>query len=68
MQAKDQNLKSRKIFLFCLLTVGFAVLISNLIGKNAADDTTDLLLVVLSGALLVISIVIVDSGQKVTME
>lgn len=57
MQKNDEK-KGSRFFLFCLLAVGFAVLVSNLLGKNVADVTSDLILTLLSGALLVLSLVI----------
>ena len=58
MQTNLENLKGNKFFLFCLLAVGFAVLTSNIISKQAADVTTDFLYMPVSGGLLVISTII----------
>lgn len=54
----ELELKSNKFFLFCLLVVAFAVLISNIISKDVANATVDILLVPLSGGLLAVSIII----------
>jgi len=58
MQAENENVRRNKLFVFCLLSVGFAVLISNIISKDVANVTTDFLMAVLSGGLLVLSIII----------
>ena len=58
MQAENENVRRNKLFVFCLLSVGFAVLISNIISKDVANITTDFLMAVLSGGLLVLSIII----------
>lgn len=58
MQSKDGQLRNNRFFLFCFLAVGFAVLISNIAGKDVAYITTDSLLVILSGGLIVLSVII----------
>ena len=58
MQTNLEDLRSSKFFLFCLLAVGFAVLISNIISKQIANVTTDLLYIPVSGGLLVLSTII----------
>ncbi len=58
MQTNLENIRSNKFFLFCLLAIGFAVLISNVVGKEIANLTTDFLYVPLSGGLLILSIII----------
>lgn len=57
MQTNLEDLRSNKFFLFCLLAVGFTVLISN-VSKQIADVTTDILYIPVSGGLLVLSIII----------
>lgn len=58
MQTNLENLKGNKFFLFCLLAVGFAVLISNIISQQIANVTTDILYMPVSGGLLIISAII----------
>jgi hypothetical protein len=54
-----EKIKDNKFFLFCLLATGFAVLISNIAGKEIANVTTDLIYIPVSGGLLVLSLIIV---------
>ncbi len=58
MQTNRVGLKSNRFLLFCLLAVGFVVVVSNLAGSQVATVTTDLLYVPVSGGLLVLSIII----------
>lgn len=58
MQTNSEKIKKNKFFLFCLLAVGFVVLISNLFGRQIANVTTDALYVPVSGGLLILSIII----------
>ncbi|HJT10814.1 MAG TPA: hypothetical protein VJ771_08530 [Candidatus Nitrosotalea sp.] len=55
MQTNTEKIKNNKFFLFSLFAVSFAVLISNFVSKYIASATTDILSVVLSGGLLVLS-------------
>lgn len=59
MLAGDNGQLTGKLFVASLLSVGFAVLFSNLMGKNTASATSDILLAVLSGLLLAVSATIV---------
>jgi hypothetical protein len=58
METNVDWLKNNRFLFFCLLAVGFAVVVSNLAGNQAATITTDLLYLPASGGLLVLSIVI----------
>ena len=53
-----EKISNHKFFLFCLLALGFAVLISNIAGKEIANVTTDIIYIPVSGGLLVLSIII----------
>lgn len=55
----DLKIANNKFFLFCLLSVGFVVLVSNIVGREIANLTTDLIYIPVSGGLLVLSVVIV---------
>lgn len=61
MQTNLEKLKDNKFFLFCLFAVGFAVLISNIISEEVANVTTDLLHILASGILLILSGIIAAS-------
>ena len=58
MQTNVDWLKENRFLIFCLLAVGFAVVVSNLAGNQIATVTTDLLYVPVAGSLLVISVII----------
>ena len=58
MQTSLEKLWDHKLFLFCLLVVGFAVLVSNLLGTQTANVMTDLLYVPVSGGVLILSVII----------
>lgn len=58
MQTNYEKIRKNRFFLFCLLAVGFVILISNIIGRQTANVTTDALYLPVSGGLLILSIII----------
>lgn len=58
MQTNLEKINPIRFLISSLLVVGFIVMIANVLGKETATITTDLLYVPISGSLLILSIVI----------